>query len=175
MRCAYLAQDRADISEATKCLAQGMSKPRTGHMIQLKRVARYLKGVPRKAQQHPAQEQSKAQLEVHVDSNWARDTVTRRSTTGVIVRRGQHFLRHSSTVQKVIGLSSAESGHYALNCGSRCIQTLRVQKQLLLEEELARALVDKDAVAARTCSSKSLTSCERGIRIKSCRLVDESP
>ena len=41
MRCAYLAQDRADISEAIKCLARGMSKPRTGHMMQLKRVARY--------------------------------------------------------------------------------------------------------------------------------------
>ena len=41
MRCAYLAQDRADISEAISCLARGMSKPRTGHMIQLKRVARY--------------------------------------------------------------------------------------------------------------------------------------
>ena len=45
MLCAYIAQDRADISEAIKCLARGMSKPRTGHMIQLKRLARYLKGV----------------------------------------------------------------------------------------------------------------------------------
>ena len=53
MRCAYLAQDRADISEAIKCLARGMSKPRTGHMVQLKSVARYLKGVPWKAQQYP--------------------------------------------------------------------------------------------------------------------------
>ena len=35
MRCAYLAQDRADISESIKCLARGMSKPRTGHMMQL--------------------------------------------------------------------------------------------------------------------------------------------
>ena len=43
MRCAYLAQNRADISEAIKCLARGMSTPRTGHMMQLKRVARYLK------------------------------------------------------------------------------------------------------------------------------------
>ena len=39
-RCAYLAQDRADISEAIECLARGMSKPGTGHMMQLKRVAR---------------------------------------------------------------------------------------------------------------------------------------
>ena len=54
-------------------------------MIQLKRVARYLKGVPGKAQQYPAQEKSKAHLEVHVDSDWAGDTVTRRSTTAVIV------------------------------------------------------------------------------------------
>ena len=66
MRCAYLAQDRVDISETTKCLARAMSKPRTGHMMQLKRVARYLKGVPRKAQQYPAQEPSRAHLKVHV-------------------------------------------------------------------------------------------------------------
>ena len=117
MRCAYLAQDRADISEAIKCLARRLSKPRIGHMIQLKRVARYLKGVPTKAQQYPAQEKSKAHLEVHVDSDWAGDTGTRRSTTGVIVRRGQHLLRHSSTVRSVIGLSSAESEYYALTKG----------------------------------------------------------
>ena len=53
-----------------------------GHMMQLKRVARYLKGVPRKAQQHPAQEPSKAHVEVHVDRDWPGDVVTRRSTTG---------------------------------------------------------------------------------------------
>ena len=43
MRCAYLAQDRAEISEAIKCLARGMSKQRTGHMMQLKRVGKALK------------------------------------------------------------------------------------------------------------------------------------
>ena len=99
MRCMYLAQDRVDISEAIKCLAQAMSKPKAGHMTQLKRVARYLKGVPRKALQYPAQKPNRAHLEVHVDSDWAGDTVTRRSTSGVIVRRGLRLLRHSSTVQ----------------------------------------------------------------------------
>ena len=90
MRCAYLAQDRVDISEAIKCLARAMSKPRAGHMTQLKRAGKYLKGVPRKALQYTAQDPSEAHLDVHVDSDWAGDTVTRRSTTGVIVRRGQH-------------------------------------------------------------------------------------
>ena len=187
MRCAYFAQDRADISEAIKCLARGMSKPTTGHMIQLKRVARYL---PRKAQQYPAQEKSKAHLEVHVDSDWAGDTVTRRSTTGVIVRRGQHVLRHSSTVQSVIALSGAESEYYALtkggcsglglqslfadsktwNYSSRCTQILRVQKQLSTRHIQTKMLWLQERVVAKT-----LTSCESSIRIKSCRHVDESP
>ena len=73
MRCAHLAQDRVDICEAIKCLARAMSKPRAGHMAQLKRVARYLKGVPRKALQYTAQASSRAHLEVHVDSDWALD------------------------------------------------------------------------------------------------------
>ena len=34
MRCAYLAQDRVDISEAIKCLARAMSKTKAGHMTQ---------------------------------------------------------------------------------------------------------------------------------------------
>ena len=73
-------------------------------MMQLKRVA----------QQYPAQEPNRAHLEVHVDSAWAGDTVTRRSTSGVNPRRGRYLLRHSSTVQNVMGLSSAESEYYAL-------------------------------------------------------------
>ena len=52
-----------------------------------------------------------------MDSDWDGDTVTRRSTSGVIARRGRHLLRHSSTVQNVKGLSSAESEYYALTKG----------------------------------------------------------
>ena len=77
MRCAYLAQDRVDISEAVKCLARAMSKPRAGHLTQLKRVANYLKRVPWKAQQYAAQEPCRAHVDVHVDSDRAGDTVTR--------------------------------------------------------------------------------------------------
>ena len=90
MRCACLAQDRVDIYEAIKCLARAMWKPKAGQMKQLKRVARYLKGVPRTALQYTAQEPISAHLEVHLDRDWAGDTVTRRSTSGVIVRRRRH-------------------------------------------------------------------------------------
>ena len=158
LRCAYLAQDRADISEAIKCLAQGMSRPRIGHVMQLKRVARYLKGMPRMAQQYPAQEPSKAHLEVHVDSDWAGDTVTRRSTTGVIVRRGQHLLRHSSTVQNVIGLSSSESKYYALTkggCSGLGLQSLFADWNLKLQLSLHTDSSSAKAIASKRGTGKS--------------------
>ena len=77
---ADLAQDRVDISEAIKCLARAMSKPKAGHMTQLKRVARYLKGVPRKALQYTAQEPSRAHLKVHVDKTSLDSAVQKVST-----------------------------------------------------------------------------------------------
>ena len=153
-----MGQDRADISEAIKCLARGMSKSRTGHMMQLKHVSRYLKGVSRKPQQYTAQEQSKAHLEVHVDSDWAGDTATRRSTTGVIVRRGQHLLRHSSTVQNVIGLSCAESEYYAVTkegCSGLGLQSLFADWNLKLQLSLHTYFSSAKAIASRRGTDKS--------------------
>ena len=144
MRCAYLAQDRVDISEAIKCLARAMSKPKAGHMTQLQRVARYLKGVPRKALQYTSQEPSRAHMEVHVDSDWAGDTATRRRRSGVIVRRGLHLLRHSSTVQNVIGLSGAESEYYALTkggCSGLGLQSLFADWNLKLTDSSSAKVV----------------------------------
>ena len=46
MRAAFLAQDRADIGEATKTLARSMSRPTAGAWRDLKHLARYLLGRP---------------------------------------------------------------------------------------------------------------------------------
>jgi hypothetical protein len=46
MRAAYLAQDRPDIAEAAKSLAQGMSKPTEEHWSDLKRLGRYIAARP---------------------------------------------------------------------------------------------------------------------------------
>ena len=114
--------------------------------------------MPREAQQYHAQEKSKAHLEVHVDSDWAGDTATRRSTTGVIVRRGQHLLRHSSTVQNVIGRSSVESEYYALTkggCSGLGFESLfadwNLEPQLSLHTDSSSA----KAIASRRGTGKS--------------------
>ncbi len=116
MRAAYLAQDRPDIAEAVKQLARVMSCPSSDDLVNLKRLARYLKGAPVTALEYSPQESG--DLVVYTDSDWAGDPQTRRSTSGVLVMRGSHLLKHSSTVQQVIGLSSAESEYYALTKGA---------------------------------------------------------
>ena len=54
MRAAYLGQDRVDIAETVKRLSRAMAHPREGHLAQLKRLARYLKGAPRCALRYRA-------------------------------------------------------------------------------------------------------------------------
>ena len=46
-RCSYLAEDRPDLRFATKEVARLMSTPCSMGMDRLKRIGRYLKGVPR--------------------------------------------------------------------------------------------------------------------------------
>ena len=49
MRLSYSAQDRLDLAETAKHLAQRMSEPREFDYVQLKRAARYLVGKPKAA------------------------------------------------------------------------------------------------------------------------------
>ena len=107
-----MAQDRADVQETAKCLAQRMKDPNEIDMQELKRAARYLLKYPRAVLRF---EEQAVPRELHgwVDSDYAGDVVTRRSTSGVLIMYGQHCLKTSSTVQEPIGLSSGESEFYA--------------------------------------------------------------
>ena len=93
MKLAYVVQDRIDIAEAVKCLTRHMKKLWSGHMQELKRLGRYLVKNKRCVLTY-ARQTSDETLQVYVDSDWAGDLLGRKSTTGVIVRRGEHLLRH---------------------------------------------------------------------------------
>ena len=118
MKLAYVAQDRVDVVEAVKCLTRHMKEPRSGHMQELKWLGRYLVKNRRCVLTY-ARQTSDATLQVHVDSDWAGDLLGRKSTTGVIVRRGKHLLRHMSCLQTLVAsLSSGEAEYYALIRGA---------------------------------------------------------
>ena len=90
-KLAYVAQDRVDIAEAVKCVTRHMKELRIGHMQELERLGRYLVK-NRRCMLTYGRQTSDATLQVHVDSDWAGDLLGRKSTTGVIVRRGKHLL-----------------------------------------------------------------------------------
>ena len=116
MKLASVAQDRVDIAEAVKRLTRHMKEPRSGHMQELKRLGRYLVK-NRRCTLTYARQTSDATLQVHVDSDWAGDLLGRKSTTGVIVRRGNHLLRHMSCLQTLVA-SSGEAEYHGLIRGA---------------------------------------------------------
>ena len=117
MKFAYVAQDSVDIAEAVKCLTRHMKEPRSGHMQELKTLGRFLVK-NRRCSLTYSRQTSEATLQVHVDSDWAGVLLGRKNTTGVMVRRGKHLLRHMSCLQTFVALSSGEAEYYALIRGA---------------------------------------------------------
>lgn len=112
-RANYLAHDRADIQFACKELSSRMSQPTKADWESLKRFGRYLKGAPRVI--HDMLFQAAIDHDVvYSDANWAGDQESRKSTSGGVIRFGEHTLKSCSKTQSVIALSSAESKLYAL-------------------------------------------------------------
>jgi hypothetical protein len=106
-RANYLALDRPDISFATKELCRRMSCPRQQDIEALRRVARYLKGAPRVVYEFAWQPD--VGLQTYVDTDFAGCHVTRRSTSGGCAMRGTHLIKHWSSTQKAVTLSSGEA------------------------------------------------------------------
>ena len=113
MRINYVAQDRPDLSYVAGSLARGMKTPTSRHWEELKRVGRYLRGQPVGRLIFEPQELPGV-LEVFCDADHAGDLETRRSRSGMAVMWGRHLVKHGSSVQSTIALSSGESEYYAL-------------------------------------------------------------
>ena len=87
VRLSCLAQDRLDLAETAKHLAQRMSGPCEFDSIPLKGAARYLVGMPKAALRFQRQEHED-KITVFMGSAFAGDPVTRKSTTGLVGQIG---------------------------------------------------------------------------------------
>lgn len=117
MRASYVAQDRPDIAECVKCLARRMHEPKELDFANLKRLARYLKRRPRVILRF-RQQQLRRVLGVYADSDFAGDLLTRRSTSGLVVKFGSHTIKHTNSLQSTISLSSGEAEFYSIVKGT---------------------------------------------------------
>ena len=112
MRVGYLALDRPDIAFACKELARAMAKPCRSDWNGLKRLVRYLHGVPRLIGKYPEQ-LLQEDFTMYTDSDDAGCTKTRKSTSCGALLHGSHLLKFYSSTQHVVSLSSGESEFYA--------------------------------------------------------------
>ena len=93
-----------------------MSAPDRASQLSLQRHKRYLKGSLRLVYSYPWQEE--CGLDVFVDTDFAGCLATRRSTSGGVALRGAHLIKHWSSTQKAVTLSSAEAELYGLVKGT---------------------------------------------------------
>ena len=88
-RTVYLAQDRADLSECAKHLARRNKEPREIDWQDLKRLGRYLLGVPRVVQEFRPQP-FPTTLTATLDGDHAGCVETCKSSSGCVVSYGGH-------------------------------------------------------------------------------------
>ena len=116
MRASDLAQDRMGLCETAKGFAQRMKAPTFEDLVPLKWLARCLVGRPRARLRYRRQNMPK-RGRVFVDSDYAADLITRKSTTGLVAMVGLHQLKCPSNLQSLIALSVGESEYYAITKG----------------------------------------------------------
>ncbi len=103
----YLAADRLDVQFACKEVCRWMARPTAHAWEALKRVCRYLNKSPRLV--YEFRQQSVSHVDVFTDTDWAGCPKTRKSTSGGCVMLGGHAVKHWSSTQQSISLSSGEA------------------------------------------------------------------
>ena len=107
----YMQDRRGDISFATKEVLGKASAPTGLDDQNLKKIARYIKGVHRCILDLPWAPMPEY-LDVYVDSDWSGESDTRKSTSGGAACLGVE-LKHWCASQATVSLSSAEAENKA--------------------------------------------------------------
>ena len=103
----YLGPDRVDAQFACKEVCRWMSNPSAHAWKALKRICRFFNSVPRLV--YTFKQQSVSGIDVYTDTDWAGCPKTRKSTSGGVVMLGSHAMKHWSSTQTSIALSSGEA------------------------------------------------------------------
>ena len=114
---------RPDISACVGILCRFSANPTKLNWVQLKRILRYLNGTINFALR--IGESSETKLRAFSDSDWARDRVDRKSTTGVLLRLSASTLCWKTAKQNSVALSTTEAEHIALSEATKLVIWMR--------------------------------------------------
>ncbi|RVW44406.1 Retrovirus-related Pol polyprotein from transposon RE1 [Vitis vinifera] len=108
----YVTLTRPDIAFAVNKACQFMQQPTTTHWLSVKRILRYLRGTMQdRLLLSPS---SNLTIEGFTDADWGAHLDDRRSSSGYLDYLGGNLVSWSSTKQKVVSRSSAESEYRGL-------------------------------------------------------------
>ena len=102
-RLSYLAHDILDLAETAIHLAQSMSELGEFDIVPVKRAVRHLVEKPEAALRFRRQEHAD-KITVFVDSDFAGDPVSRKTSTGLVAQIGNHTVKSGSTLQSLTAL-----------------------------------------------------------------------
>jgi histone deacetylase 1/2 len=111
-RANYLSMDRPDLQFGAKEVCRWMSKPTELSWTALKRLCRYLVGVPRLVYCYP--KQVATSIDVYSDTDWSGCPISRKSTSGGCVMVGKHIIKSWSSTLASVSLSSGEAEFYGV-------------------------------------------------------------
>ena len=150
-RANYLAQDRPDISYPTKELCRRMHAPRRGDLRALERTVKYLASEPRLIYHYDWQDDNKP-LSVYCDTDFAGCGITRKSTSGGCAMLGSHLIKHWSSTQKTVTLSSGEAELYGVVKGATEALGLRsLGEDMRIQSEIGIDLHADSSAAIGIC------------------------
>jgi hypothetical protein len=152
-RANFLSLDRPDVQYAVKELCRDMAAPTATSWMKLKRLARYLLQYPRLVWDFSDRRTDSSVIRVFTDSDWAGCPKTRKSTSGGVVLFRGVAVKHWSTTQSTIALSSGEAEYVALvKAAAEGLGVQALACDLGLETALRIGL---DSSAAKSMASRS--------------------
>ena len=162
----YMSIDQPDLQYACKEACREMAAPSDESWIKLKRLARYLVGRPEVVWRYPWKDGHGA-WRVYVDSDWAGDAATRKSTSGGAILLGDHCIKTWSTTQSTIALSSCEAEYYALVDGAaRTLGLQAAARELGIEVDEVAVEAATDSSAAKSYASQRGAGRIRHVEVK---------
>jgi len=111
-RLIYLTITRPEITYSVHILSQFMQSPQQTHWDAAMRVLRYLKSSPGQGIILP--KENDLQLVAYCDSDWVSCPLTRRSTSGYLMKLGSAPVYWKTKKQSTVSNSSSEAEHRAM-------------------------------------------------------------
>lgn len=155
---------RPDIAFAVSKAARSINKPTKQNWIEIKRILKYLQGTSKYGIKYKG---GSNQLNVYTDADFAGDTATRRSTSGMVALLSEGAISWTSQLQKSVALSTTEAEIVAASEGAKQLVWLsRLLSDLLEPGKLSPTLHVDNASAVKLAKNPEFHKRTKHIEVR---------